>query len=946
MKYKLLLFTTALLFGIQSYAQTGVAINNTGADPDTSAMLDVSSTSKGLLVPRLTEAQRTAIALPAKGLLVYQNDGTEGFYYYDGSAWTNLSLVNFTESNFTYDSRTGVKFTPNNAQTNVDLVLQPKGFGAIIAQQPDGTNTGGNRRGYLATDLQRLRTDAAKVASGNYATIVGGSNNTASGENSTAMGSAVIASGILSTAMGLSTTASGHSSTAMGSGTTASGNYSTAMGRYTSAPSYYETALGSFNTNYIPVYSDDWDDTDRLFVVGNGTYAGSRSNALTILKNANTTIGGSLTINGNGTNTSYLFPATRGTSGQILQTDGNGGTSWGTAASQWITSGANIYYDAGNVGIGTSTTNGQLQFSNALMNRKMVMYQITNNDHQFYGLGININTLRFQVLSTSDSHVFYAGSSSSSSNELFRIKGTGEVVIPALSTSGVLLNDATGTLSSSIGTSGQVLTTNGSGIISWTNAGTGTVTGVSGTAPIVSSGGNSPDISISPASSSAAGSMSAADKTKLDGIAANANNYTHPTGDGNLHVPATSITNNGKVLTAGSTAGSLNWTTIPAAPVTSVAGKTGVVSLVNGDVGLGNVENTALSTWAGSSNITTLGTISIGTWSGTTVALNKGGTGATTKTAAFDALSPMTTAGDLVYGGTSGTGTRLAKGTAGQVLTMNAGATAPQWSTPASGTVTGVTGTAPIVSSGGNAPAISISAATTSAPGSMSAADKTKLDGLVSSQWTTSGSNIYYNTGNVSIGTSTANAQLQLGNSVINRKIVLWQNTNNDHNFYGFGVNSNILRYQLPGTTDSHVFYAGSSTTTSDELLRIKGTGEVVIPALSTAGVMLNSATGLISSSVGTSGQVLTTDGSGNISWQNATIHEAADQFSATASQTSFTLSQTPSANSKVKLFINGIRISNTAYTVSGATLTYIPESNGNYPLTAGDRIQMDYFYE
>lgn len=48
------------------------------------------------------------------------------------------------------------------------------------------------------------------------------------------------------------------------------------------------------------------------------------------------------------------------------------------------------------------------------------------------------------------------------------------------------------------------------------------------------------------------------------------------------------------------------------------------------DVGLGNVENTALSTWAGSTNITTLGTISSGTWSATTIALNKGGTGAIT----------------------------------------------------------------------------------------------------------------------------------------------------------------------------------------------------------------------------------------------------------------------------------------------------------------------------
>ena len=83
MKHFLLLFAAALLLGIQSYAQTGVSISTTGNRPDTSAMLDVSSTEKGILIPRMTEAQRIAIALPAMGLMVFQTDGTKGFYYYE-----------------------------------------------------------------------------------------------------------------------------------------------------------------------------------------------------------------------------------------------------------------------------------------------------------------------------------------------------------------------------------------------------------------------------------------------------------------------------------------------------------------------------------------------------------------------------------------------------------------------------------------------------------------------------------------------------------------------------------------------------------------------------------------------------------------------------------------------------------------------------------------------
>lgn len=72
------------------------------------------------------------------------------------------------------------------------------------------------------------------------------------------------------------------------------------------------------------------------------------------------------------------------------------------------------------------------------------------------------------------------------------------------------------------------------------------------------------------------GLLSAADKVKLDGIAAGANKYTHPSGDGNQHVPATGTTNNGKLLQAGATAGSMQWV----APTKAM-------------VGLGNVDNTS-----------------------------------------------------------------------------------------------------------------------------------------------------------------------------------------------------------------------------------------------------------------------------------------------------------------------------------------------------------------
>jgi hypothetical protein len=75
------------LMGFNSIiAQSG--INTTTPDP--SAILDVYSTNKGFLLPRLTTMQKDAIASPAVGLMVYQTDGTAGFYYFNGTVWVYI----------------------------------------------------------------------------------------------------------------------------------------------------------------------------------------------------------------------------------------------------------------------------------------------------------------------------------------------------------------------------------------------------------------------------------------------------------------------------------------------------------------------------------------------------------------------------------------------------------------------------------------------------------------------------------------------------------------------------------------------------------------------------------------------------------------------------------------------------------------------------------------
>ncbi|MDO7874487.1 hypothetical protein Q5H93_07065 [Hymenobacter sp. ASUV-10] len=62
--------------------------------PNAAAALDVTSTTQGLLPPRLTQAQRDAIGSPVAGLVVYQTDNTPGLYAYDGMAWNLLKADN------------------------------------------------------------------------------------------------------------------------------------------------------------------------------------------------------------------------------------------------------------------------------------------------------------------------------------------------------------------------------------------------------------------------------------------------------------------------------------------------------------------------------------------------------------------------------------------------------------------------------------------------------------------------------------------------------------------------------------------------------------------------------------------------------------------------------------------------------------------------------------
>ena len=84
---KFIFLTVIFTGGLNLHAQ--VAINEDNSNPDPSAMLDVESTDKGMLVPRMTSVQRTTISSPSNGLLVFDTE-TGSFWFYANSQWIEL----------------------------------------------------------------------------------------------------------------------------------------------------------------------------------------------------------------------------------------------------------------------------------------------------------------------------------------------------------------------------------------------------------------------------------------------------------------------------------------------------------------------------------------------------------------------------------------------------------------------------------------------------------------------------------------------------------------------------------------------------------------------------------------------------------------------------------------------------------------------------------------
>ena len=339
----ILLLTLVCTIG---FSQVGIGTTN----PDPSSALDITSTDKGMLVPRVSLVNvtnaTTPIASPAESLLVWNTNATVvggsgvGFYYFRSGNWIPLSTGNNLDQ--AYDeggAGVGRSITADTGALRIDgddgvLVTGTFGSGAVPEISGAGTRLFFNPRkaAFRAGNVEGTQWDDVNIGDYSFAT---NRSTTASGTNSFAANQLTVASGLNASAFGISTVALGDQSFAIGRFSTASNTNAFATGNTTMAsgvnsftsgensiaPSINEVAIGSFPTTYTLTNAstspNTFFSTDRAFVVGIGTGPGNLKNALEVWKDGRTII-----------NEAYTLPTTDGTTDQIIKTDGAGVLSW------------------------------------------------------------------------------------------------------------------------------------------------------------------------------------------------------------------------------------------------------------------------------------------------------------------------------------------------------------------------------------------------------------------------------------------------------------------------------------------------------------------------------------------------------------------------------------------------------------------------------------------
>ena len=147
------ILTVLFSFLVLQLSSQAVGIRADNTSPDASSMLDIKSTTKGLLIPRMTSGQRSGIPAPAVGLMVYDTD-TQSFWYRSSGGWLNMSSpvkasayiynTNFQyctiENDITFSDNgplTGITHSPGSAAIQIVTGGLYKIFFSVTAYEPN-----------------------------------------------------------------------------------------------------------------------------------------------------------------------------------------------------------------------------------------------------------------------------------------------------------------------------------------------------------------------------------------------------------------------------------------------------------------------------------------------------------------------------------------------------------------------------------------------------------------------------------------------------------------------------------------------------------------------------------------------------------------------------------------------------------------------------------------
>ncbi|MCB0792357.1 MAG: hypothetical protein H6595_04840 [Flavobacteriales bacterium] len=365
MRFHHTLFAPFLLLAASGSGQGGVGINN--PTPHASALLDLTSTNKGLLMPRMTTAQRSAIASPATGLLVFDSTAN-AFYYFNGTVWVMLSTG---PSGWGLNGNSGTNPAINYVGTN-DLTPLAFKVGLVNAGRLDFANTW---MGWQSGNAMTVGTQNSFFGVNSGAANTAGSNNTFIGHSA----GAATTSGTENTFVGATAGQSnfvGFNNTFLGSGagrSTFNGANNTLVGRNAG----FANTSGATNT----------------FI---GTSAGSAN----VNGNANTVVGsGAMTANTSGSSNTMLGAAAGqsnttasnnvfvGSQSGQQNTTGSVNTFVGTSSGAFNTTGTD------NTFIGTSAGITNVDgLRNTFLGRSAGRLNVSGGDNVYVGVNTGYNS--------------------------------------------------------------------------------------------------------------------------------------------------------------------------------------------------------------------------------------------------------------------------------------------------------------------------------------------------------------------------------------------------------------------------------------------------------------------------------------------------------------------------------------------------------------------------